>query len=219
MSPSIVHSQNARLVSSGRPLPAALSTQPRIICERMCASLRWWPWRMPRTSATANTMAIKAIALPMVCAPMVSPPPVQAARGPEHGMLRPGKGRNTMAVARLGRRLREHDWFAATIEVLIVIVGILVALQVSNWNADRQERRLARAYEQRLHEELQSDLRNIALTREFWDKVAGYQAAASRHAETGELADGSAWKTLLAYYQSSQLRPFELEDTAFTELR
>jgi hypothetical protein len=124
-----------------------------------------------------------------------------------------------MAVARLSRRLREHDWFAATIEVLIVIVGILVALTVSNWNADRQERRLARAYEQRLHEELQSDLRNIALTQEFWDKVAAYQAAASKHAETGELAGGSAWKTLLAYYQSSQLRPFELEDTAFTELR
>jgi hypothetical protein len=124
-----------------------------------------------------------------------------------------------MAVARLSRRLREHDWFAATIEVLIVIVGILVALQVSNWNADRQERRLARAYEQRLHEELQSDLRNIALTQEFWQKVADYQAAASRHAETGAFADGSAWKTLLAYYQSSQLRPFELEDTAFTELR
>jgi len=35
----------------------------------------------------------------------------------------------------------------------------------------------------------------------------------------GKLADGSAWKTLLAYYQASQLRPFELEDTTFMELR
>src|SRR5690349_6153063 len=124
-----------------------------------------------------------------------------------------------MAVARLSKRLREHDWFAAAIEVLIVIVGILVALQVSNWNADRQERQLAHDYEMRLHEELQSDLRNVALTQGFWQKVADYQAAASLHAETGVLADGSAWKTLLAYYQSSQLRPFELEDTTFTELR
>jgi hypothetical protein len=124
-----------------------------------------------------------------------------------------------MAVARLGRRLREHDWFAAAIEVLIVIVGILVALQVSNWNADRQERSLAHAYALRLHAELQSDLRNVALTRGFWQKVADYQAAASTHAETGVLAGGSAWKTLLAYYQSSQLRPLELEDTTFTELR
>jgi hypothetical protein len=124
-----------------------------------------------------------------------------------------------MAVVKLAKRLREHDWFTALIEVLIVIVGILVALQVSNWNQDRQERKLAREYELRLHEELQSDLHEIALTQEFWKKVSDYQAVASRHAETGELADGSAWKTLLAYYQASQLRPFELEDTTFTELR
>jgi hypothetical protein len=124
-----------------------------------------------------------------------------------------------MAVSKLGRRLREHDWFGAVIEVLIVIVGILIALQVSNWNQDRQDRQRALQYAQRLHGELQTDLHNMALTREFWNKVAGYQAAASEHAETGKLADGSAWKTLLAYYQASQLRPFELEDTTFVELR
>lgn len=124
-----------------------------------------------------------------------------------------------MAVKKLAQRLREHDWFAACVEVLIVIVGILIALQVSNWNQDRQQRQLAGEYARRLHGELQSDLHNIASTREFWHKVAGYQAAASTHAETGVLADGSAWKTVLAYYQASQLRPFELEDTTFTELR
>ena len=124
-----------------------------------------------------------------------------------------------MAIGKLGRRLREHDWFAALIEVLIVIVGILIALQVSNWNQDRQDRALARQYAQRLHRELQSDLHDMGLTRQFWDKVSTYQAQASAHAETGKLQDGSAWKTLLAYYQSSQLRPFELEDTTFSELR
>ena len=124
-----------------------------------------------------------------------------------------------MALVKLAQRLRAHDWFSALIEVLIVIVGILIALQVSNWNQERQERRLAREYQLRLHEELQSDLRNVVLTREFWQKVASYQVAASAHAEQGQLAEGSAWKTFLAYYQSSQLRPFELEDTTFTELR
>jgi hypothetical protein len=31
--------------------------------------------------------------------------------------------------------------------------------------------------------------------------------------------DGSNWKTLLAYYQASQVLPFELEDTTFVEMR
>ena len=124
-----------------------------------------------------------------------------------------------MALSKLAHRLRQHDWFAALLELLIVIVGILIALQVSNWNQDRHDRKLARQYAQRLHGELQSDLNNIALTRVFWKKVAGYQTAASAHAETGTLAEGSPWKTVLAYYQASQLRPFELEDTTFLELR
>ena len=124
-----------------------------------------------------------------------------------------------MALAKLAQRLHAHDWFAACIEVLIVIAGILIALQVSNWNQDRQERRVSHDYARQLHAELQSDLRNIASTRKFWHKVADYQQAASLHAETGALSQGSAWQTLLAYYQASQLRPFELEDTTFTELR
>jgi len=124
-----------------------------------------------------------------------------------------------MALGKLARRLREHDWFAALLELLIVIAGILIALQVSNWNQDRQDRALARQYAQRLHRELQSDIANIALTRVFWKRVADYQSVASDHAETGKLADGSPWKTVLAYYQASQLRPFELEDTTFLELR
>ena len=124
-----------------------------------------------------------------------------------------------MPVMKLAQRLRAHDWFAACIEVLIVIAGILIALQVSNWNQERQERRVAAEYARQLHAELQSDLRNIVSTRKFWKKVSDYQAVASIHAETGALADGSAWKTVLAYYQASQLRPFELEDTTFTELR
>jgi ABC-type multidrug transport system fused ATPase/permease subunit len=105
-----------------------------------------------------------------------------------------------MALGMLARRLREHDWFAALLELLIVIAGILIALQVSNWNQDRQDRALARQYAQRLHGELQSDVNNIALTRVFWKRVAEYQAAASNHAEAGTLVDGSPWKTVLAYY-------------------
>jgi hypothetical protein len=124
-----------------------------------------------------------------------------------------------MAVLKLAQRLRAHDWFAAWIEVLIVIVGILIALQVSNWNQDRQERRVAADYARRLHAELQSDLGNMASTLRFWQKVEDYQVAATAHGESGVLAEGSAWKTVLAYYQSSQLRAFELEDTTFTELR
>ena len=124
-----------------------------------------------------------------------------------------------MRLARLAQRLRAYDWTAAVIELLIVIAGILVALQVSNWNQDRLDRARADVYTRRIHADLQWDLANMVSTRRFWHQVADYQAAALAHAERGELKDGSAWKTLLAYYQASQIRPLELEDTSFTEMR
>lgn len=124
-----------------------------------------------------------------------------------------------MALARLAQRLRAHDWVAALIELLIVIVGILIALQVSNWNEDRVERRRGEAYARRIHVDLASDMANIASTRDFWKQVMDYQRAAIANAERGDLVDGSAWKTVLAWYQGGQLRPLELEDTTFTEMR
>ena len=44
------------------------------------------------------------------------------------------------AQAALATRLRAHDWTAAAIELVIVVVGILIALQVSNWNDARHDR-------------------------------------------------------------------------------
>jgi hypothetical protein len=126
---------------------------------------------------------------------------------------------DSMQSSRLVQRLRAHDWMAAVIELVIVIAGILIALQVSNFNQDRIDRARGDVYLRRIHADLRSDLANMASTRQFWKQVTDYQAAAIAHHERGQLVDGSQWKTLLAYYQASQLRPFELEDTSFAEMR
>ena len=123
------------------------------------------------------------------------------------------------SMRRLAQRLREHDWLAAIIELMIVIAGILIALQVSNLNQDRIDRARGQVYLRRIHADLQSDLANMASARAFWGQVAAYQAAALANREHGQLVQGSQWKTLLAYYQASQIRPFELEDTSFAEMR
>ncbi len=124
-----------------------------------------------------------------------------------------------MRAMKLATRLREYDWTAAAIELVIVVVGILIALQVSTWNQNRLDRARADAYLRRLHAELVTDQHNIDNTLLFWKKVSGYGQAAIANAETGQRVDGSNWKTVLAWYQASQLMPFELQDTTYTEMR
>ena len=124
-----------------------------------------------------------------------------------------------MSLVKLSARLRAHDWTAALIELIIVILGILIALQVSNWNQDRLDRVRADSYYRRIHAELVADRESIDVVRNFWKTVSGYGSAAITHSENGALVDGSNWKTLLAYYQASQIMPFQLEDTTFLEMR
>lgn len=116
-------------------------------------------------------------------------------------------------------RLRAYDWMAVAIELLVVVVGILIALEVSNWNQDRADHARAEGYYRRLHADLLDDQRNINSTLVFWNKVSGYGAAAIANGETGQLADGSNWKTVLSWYQAGQLMPFELKDATYTEIR
>lgn len=123
------------------------------------------------------------------------------------------------STTRLLHRLREHDWLAALIEVVIVIVGILVALEVSNWNDDRLDRKRAAHFLQRIHGDLLTDRRNIDTTLAFWAKVADYGEVAIAAGETGRPADGPAWKTVLAWYQASQTMPYTTTDTTFEEMR
>ena len=64
-----------------------------------------------------------------------------------------------MFLRRLYTQLKNQDWTTATIELLIVVVGIFLGLQASNWNDDRVERNLERGYLIRLQEDILASAR------------------------------------------------------------
>ena len=121
-------------------------------------------------------------------------------------------------MRRIAQRLREHDWLAAGLELVIVVVGILIALQVSNWNQDRQDARRGREYLQRLRNDLASDRKANDHWRHFNQQVVAYGRQALAHAESGALVEGSAWKTVQAYYQASQWSPHSRETSTFNTM-
>ena len=126
---------------------------------------------------------------------------------------------NRMAVRRLAFRIRQHDWIAVLIELMVVVAGVFIALQVSNWNDARKESALGREYLGRLRDELSQDVKDLRAISGFWTRVGDYGAGAVAYAESGVMVDGSAWKTLLAYYQASQVWPYRKPDVTFEEIR
>ena len=74
-----------------------------------------------------------------------------------------------MLLRRLADALRNQNWFAAVLEVLIVVVGIFIGLQGYGWNEQRKDRILEQRYLERIYEELALDIDEF----EYGIKMAG----------------------------------------------
>lgn len=56
-------------------------------------------------------------------------------------------------LRRLADKLRQQEWTGVFIELAIVVLGVFIGLQVSNWNEARRDRNLERQYLERLRED------------------------------------------------------------------
>ena len=61
--------------------------------------------------------------------------------------------------------------FYAVGEVILVMFGILLALQVNNWNEDRQNRKLEKALLKEIHEEFKYNLAEFRLNSNIYDNI------------------------------------------------
>jgi hypothetical protein len=75
-----------------------------------------------------------------------------------------------MILSRLVDALREQNWVNVGIEVLIVVVGIVLALQFDNWNETRKERDLEQIYLSRLAEDIQGDIEGFMKLRGIFEE-------------------------------------------------
>jgi hypothetical protein len=60
-------------------------------------------------------------------------------------------------TARLSAALKRQDWVAVAIELLVVVIGVLVALELNQWAEQRQTRKLEHSYLLRLKDDLQME--------------------------------------------------------------
>lgn len=63
-----------------------------------------------------------------------------------------------MILRGLGERLRRQDWIAVTIEFALVVAGVFLGIQMSNWNDQRQQRATESAYLARIAEDVRRDV-------------------------------------------------------------
>lgn len=118
-----------------------------------------------------------------------------------------------MAANRLGK----YFWYAIG-EILLVVVGILIALQVNNWNEERVEQKQIKEYVLSLVGDLRSDMemlepvgKQISVLIDKSNRMAKYVQGKT----LGEISNID----LFLFVRSSSYRPFEWNRAALDQLK
>ena len=59
-----------------------------------------------------------------------------------------------MLLRSITKHVKDQNWFAVALDFFIVVVGILIAFQITNWNEERSNGQLRVSYLERLQSDL-----------------------------------------------------------------
>lgn len=68
-----------------------------------------------------------------------------------------------MILRRFIKHVRNENWFAVSLDFMVVVIGIFIGMQVTEWNSDRKDRHLEDIYLERLARDIQDDFRAYTL--------------------------------------------------------
>lgn len=121
-----------------------------------------------------------------------------------------------MLLRRVIRHFRQQEWTAIGIDFIIVVMGVFIGIQVSNWNTAKQEQERATVYSQRLKEELKVEY-DYAVA--LYDYLISTQQAGNI-AYMGLMGEKSVNDevTLINAFRASQYNWYERRRSAFDEI-
>ncbi|TDR23165.1 DUF6090 family protein [Marinicella litoralis] len=83
-----------------------------------------------------------------------------------------------MILRSVTKHVREQNWFAVFLDFMIVVIGVFIGIQVSNWNVERAGEKQAQVLIERLNEDLENDLEVLVSTLDYQAVVRTYAVRA-----------------------------------------
>ena len=129
-----------------------------------------------------------------------------------------------MLLSSVTKHVKDQNWFAVIVDFFIVVVGVFVGLQVTNWNDSLTDQEVGNEYIQRIHRDINTDIESYELRMRFWNQVLDYGSIGLAYIEdegedeNEEASKLSNWEVLLAFFQASQIWEFSTANATFSEL-
>lgn len=121
-----------------------------------------------------------------------------------------------MVIRRIREHVTAHNWFAVSVDVAIVVVGVFLGTQANNWNEARLAANEARTYRERLAEEARANQIDLQARQAYYNDVRQHALAALRmyDLDTSELSEAF----VVHSYQASNINSRKLRRSTYDEL-
>lgn len=120
----------------------------------------------------------------------------------------------------LARRIREHigahNWFAVGVDLVIVVLGVFLGTQVSNWNAERLAHEAGDTYRSRIATDLVINRDDMNARMAYYRQVRAFGLQVLGDLDgTARLSDE---QFLIAAYQATQIYPRPITRATYDEV-
>jgi hypothetical protein len=124
-----------------------------------------------------------------------------------------------MLLRRVIEHVREQNWTAVGIDFVIVVVGVFVGIQVSNWNESRAERARERLLLGELRAEVAEAIRVADERRKGFEQIARSGQRAIAFLDSGQDCGIACWPVVVDFFHASQWQSLSHGLTSYQELR
>jgi len=124
-----------------------------------------------------------------------------------------------MILRRLTQHVKAQNWFAVALDFVIVVLGVFVATQVSNWNADRAFKAQERAQLAAMRTEIEGDLDRLTKQQVYYSGVAAAGERGLAFFDSGADCGEACWPVLVDLFEASQWIDLGASQSVYGEMR
>lgn len=125
-----------------------------------------------------------------------------------------------MLLRQLETQLRKRDWLSIILEIGIVIVGILIALQLDNWNQDRKAKAQADVWRAAIVEDLRATQRNLLRRISYYEQALEFaETALPAMLDSEPVSTEEGWNIVLGAFQAGQIWPLRISGATYREVQ
>jgi hypothetical protein len=121
-----------------------------------------------------------------------------------------------MLMRRIREHVSSHNWFAVGVDLIIVVLGVFLGTQVSNWNAERLAHEAGDTYRARIAQDLVTNRDDMQSRSAYYEQVRGFGLQVLGDLDGAQRLPDEAF--LIAAYQATQIYPRPMNRATYDEV-